>query len=54
MSFNTDIKNELSELRISRCCVDALAYGFLLFSRSFTVKKIGMQSENEKTARLYA
>lgn len=53
MSFNTDIKNELSLIRPSECCRQPLLYGFLLFSRSFSVKKICMQTENENTALLY-
>lgn len=53
MSFNTDIKNELVNLRPSYCCKQSLIYGFLLFSRSFSIKKIVMQTENEQTANLY-
>lgn len=54
MSFNTDIKNELSHIRPSECCKQPLVYGFLLFSRSFSIKKICMQTENENTAVFYA
>ena len=54
MSFSSDIKTELAAIRPSECCKTPLAYGFLLFSRSFSVKKISMQTENEKTAQLYA
>ena len=54
MSFCGDIKKELSEIRVSRCCTQALTYGLLLFSRSFTAKKISMQSENRSVVKLYA
>ena len=54
MSFCGDIKKELSEIRVSRCCTQALTYGLLLFSRSFTAKKISMQSENLSVVKLYA
>lgn len=54
MSFCSDIKTELSEIRVSRCCLQALTYGLLLFSRSFSAKKISMQSENLSVTKLYA
>lgn len=53
MSFCSDIKNELARLRPSECCREPLCYGFLLFSRSFSIKKMGMQTENEGSAQLY-
>ena len=54
MSFCSDIKTELSNIRPSKCCKIPLTYGFLLFSRSFSVKKICMQTENEHTVQLYS
>ncbi len=54
MSFCSDIKNELAKIKPSECCREPLCYGFLLFSRFFSIKKIGMQTENEGSARLYA
>lgn len=54
MSFCSDIKTELSEIKVSRCCMQALTYGLLLFSRSFSAKKISMQSENLSVTKLYA
>lgn len=54
MSFCSDIKTELSEIRVSRCCTQALTYGLLLFGRAFKVQKISMQSENSAVTRLYA
>lgn len=54
MSFCTDVKNELALLRTTKCCEPSLAYGFLLFSRSFTFKKISMQTENINMAQFFA
>lgn len=54
MSFCSDIKTELSEIRVSSCCFRALTYGLLLFGRSFKPQKICMQSENSAVAKLYA
>ena len=54
MSFCSSIKAELSEIRVTPCCMQALTYGLLLFSRSFTAKKISMQSENLSVIKLYA
>ncbi len=54
MSFCSDIKTELTEIKVSRCCLQALTYGLLLFGRSFNAKKISMQSENYAVARLYS
>lgn len=54
MSFCSDIKTELSEIRVSRCCMQSLTYGLLLFGRAFKTQKISMQSENSSVTRLYA
>lgn len=54
MSFCSDIKTELSAIRVSRCCVQALTYGLLLFGRAFKPQKISMQSENIAVTQLYA
>ena len=53
MSFCSDVKTELSEIRVSRCCLQALTYGLLLFGRAFSQKKISIQSENFAVANLY-
>ena len=53
MSFCSDIKTELTEIKVSRCCVQALTYGLLLFGRAFSAKKISMQSENLAVTQLY-
>lgn len=52
MSFSSDIKTELCAVKTSACCKMPLAYGFLLFSRSFSVKNIKMQTETEAAALL--
>lgn len=54
MSFSTEIKNELTEIKIKSCCRASLIYGFALFGRSFNAKRICLQTDNEKTAGLYA
>lgn len=54
MSFCSDIKTELTDIKVSRCCVQALTYGLLLFGRAFGAKKISMQSENEAVTKLYS
>ena len=54
MSFCKDVKNELAGTRVSECCKLPLAYGFMLFGRSFSVKRISMQTNNRKTAEYYA
>lgn len=54
MSFSSDIKNELAAIRLNNCCKLPLIYGFLLFSRAFSAKRICMQTENERSALCYA
>lgn len=54
MSFCSDIKIELTDIKVSRCCVQALTYGLLLFGRAFGAQKISMQSENESVIKLYS
>ncbi len=54
MSFCSDIKTELAEIKVSRCCLQALTYGLLLFGRAFSAGKISMQSENQAVTKLYA
>lgn len=54
MSFCSDIKTELTDIKVSRCCVQALTYGLLLFGRAFGAQKISMQSENESVTKLYS
>lgn len=54
MSFCSDVKTELCEIRVSPCCFQALTYGMLLFGRAFKTDKISMQSENYNVSKLYA
>lgn len=54
MSFCSDIKSEMSGIRVSQCCAGALTYGMLLFGRSFDINKISIQSENIDVVRLYS
>ncbi len=53
MSFCFDIKNELAEIRPSKQYKLPLAYGFLLFGRSFSYKRICMQTGNSAMAQYY-
>ena len=53
MSFCTEVKNELLNLRLSRCCPPAFTYGFMLFARSFSIKRICLQTANEEVAKGY-
>lgn len=54
MSFSSDVKTELCALKTNTCCKLPLVYGFLLFSRSFSVKQIKMQTETEAVALLFS
>jgi len=54
MSFCTDVKDELALIRTSKCCEPSLAYGFLLYSRSFSYKRICMQTANKVMADFFA
>lgn len=53
MSFCTEVKNELVSVRPSVCCRPAFAYGFMLFGRSFSIKRIVLQTANETVAKNY-
>ncbi len=54
MSFCSDVKNELLNIRPPRCCKPSYIYGFMLFGRSFGIKKISLQTGNENVANAYA
>jgi DNA-binding protein WhiA len=54
MSFCSDVKNELINIRPSACCKPAYIYGFMLFGRSFSIKKISLQTGNPNVAKEYA
>ncbi len=50
MSFCSDVKDELLGLRLSGCCKSAYSYGFMLFGRSFSIKRICIQTGSEAVA----
>lgn len=54
MSFCSDIKNELAQIRPPVCCEPSLVCGLMLFGRSFSLNRICIQTASEKTAELYA
>ncbi len=54
MSFCSDVKNELINIRPPACCKPSYIYGFMLFGRSFSIKKISLQTGNENVAKEYA
>lgn len=53
MSFCTQVKNDLVSLKTRRCCKEALIYGLMLFSRSFSFKRMSIQTGNESVANLF-
>ena len=54
MSFSQEVKNELLEIEYEKsCCEKALLYGLCIFSKSFSVLGINIQTENERIARLF-
>ena len=53
MSFCSGVKDELLKLRLSSCCKSAYAYGFMLFGRSFSFKRICLQTANKNVAQGY-
>ncbi len=53
MSFCSSVKGELLDLRLSGCCLSAYSYGFMLFGRSFSIKRISLQTGNEAVAKGY-
>ncbi len=54
MSFCKEVKNELINTRPSGCCKPSYAYGFMLFGRSFSFKKICLQTANKDVAEAYS
>ena len=53
MSFCFDIKNELAEIRPPKQYKMPLTYGFLLFGRSFSYKRMCIQTTNSAMAQYY-
>lgn len=54
MSFSANVKQELMEIETeSPCCIKSLAYGMLLFGRSFNRHSISMMTDNKDVAQAY-
>lgn len=54
MSFSSDVKQELTELRPkNHCCRRALTYGLLQGGHAFSGQEISLQTEHEAVAALY-
>lgn len=54
MSFSADIKSELIKLdNMPSCCRHAMAYGMLLFGRSFNENDISIMTDNAAVAQKY-
>lgn len=54
MSYCSLVKDELINIRLSGCCKPSYIYGFMLFGRSFSVKRIALQTGHENVAKAYA
>lgn len=55
MSFSSSVKDEiLKSGASSNCCKHAMAYGMLLFSRSFSLSEISLLTDNATVATEYA
>lgn len=54
MSFSSNVKQELMEIETENpCCLKSLAYGMLLFGRSFNHHSISMMTDNKEVAEAY-
>ncbi len=54
MSFSSKIKDELIKIdNMPECCVHAMAYGLLLFGRSFSSGAISLMTDNGNVAQKY-
>lgn len=54
MSFSTQIKDEIMKnTELSDCCTHAMAYGMLLFGRSFNLSDISLLTDNGAVAEKY-
>lgn len=55
MSFSAEIKEELMKIEdMPDCCARAMAYGMLLFGRSFDLNDISLLTDNPFVAEKYA
>lgn len=54
MSFSSQIKDEIiKSTELPECCLHALAYGMLLFGRSFNISDISLLTDNGAVAEKY-
>ena len=54
MSFSSEIKSELMRITdLPDCCRHAMAYGMLLFGRSFNEQEISIMTDNPAVADMY-
>ena len=54
MSFSAEIKQELMKIEdMPDCCAHAMAYGMLLFGRSFDLNDISLLTDNQYVAEKY-
>ncbi len=54
MSFSSQIKDEIMKnIELPECCTHALAYGMLLFGRSFNLSDISLLTDNGAVAEKY-
>ena len=54
MSFSSEIKSELIKIDdLPECCKHAMAYGMLLFGRSFNEQEISIMTDNPAVADKY-
>ena len=54
MSFSADVKNELLSIETeNECCLHALAYGMMLFSRAFSYYDMSLLTEHGGIAEKY-
>lgn len=54
MSFSSNIKDELIKIEdMPECCVHAMAYGMLLFGRSFNLSGISLMTDHNGVADKY-
>lgn len=54
MSYCSLVKDELINITLSGCCKSSYIYGFMLFGRSFSVKRIALQTGHENVAKAYS
>lgn len=54
MSFSSQVKNELVKIEYDKnCCRKSLLYGMALFAKSFSVREVVFQCENENIIMLF-